>query len=126
MSKLLSDPSDKSQRTRVAFSTRHINSMAYGHEGAGASWTAQDEKDMQEASAQNAHVAFEEAFRCASHGLRNKPSEQDWAGAFGFNPAVSEKQRHFMGAALGRKRSGTSRKGDPHMSASQLSDYARK
>jgi hypothetical protein len=47
------------------------------------------------------------------------------AGELTLNPAVSEKQRRFMGAALGRKRAGHSLQSDPHMTTSQLRDFAR-
>jgi hypothetical protein len=39
-------------------------------------------------------------------------------------PAVSEKQRRFMGAELGRKRAG--KKTETGMSEKQLSDFAKK
>ena len=110
--------------TTVGQTTRQVNSMDYCYGASGEAWTKQDEKDMAAASAQNSHVAFEEAFRAESRGLRNPPSEKDWAGAFGFNPAVSAKQQHFMGAELARKRAG--RKTKTHMSEGQLADYARK
>ncbi len=43
-----------------------------------------------------------------------------------YNPAVSEKQRRYMGAALRRKMQGQSRAGDPKMSLEDLRDFARK
>lgn len=41
-------------------------------------------------------------------------------------PAVSGRQRRFMGAVLGRKRSGESRPSDPEMSEEKLEHFARK
>lgn len=41
-------------------------------------------------------------------------------------PARSDSQRRFMGAALGRKRSGKSRPDDPEMGDEELRRYARK
>jgi len=43
-----------------------------------------------------------------------------------YNPASSEAQRRYMGAALGRARSGHPRASDPHMTQDQLADFARK
>ena len=42
----------------------------------------------------------------------------------GFNPAVSERQRRYMGADLARARAGQKTK--TGMSESQLADFARK
>jgi hypothetical protein len=41
-------------------------------------------------------------------------------------PSTSEKQRRFMGAALGRERAGESLASDPKMSDAKLADFARK
>jgi hypothetical protein len=41
-------------------------------------------------------------------------------------PAVSERQRKLMGAALARKRAGHPAKGDPKMSTAKLRDFAKK
>lgn len=42
------------------------------------------------------------------------------------NPAVSDRQRRYMGAALRRAREGHPRKGDPHMSQKKLAEFARR
>jgi hypothetical protein len=41
-------------------------------------------------------------------------------------PAMSEKQRRYFGAALGRKRAGESSPDDPDMSDEKMADFARK
>lgn len=41
-------------------------------------------------------------------------------------PAKTEKQRKFMGAALGRKEAGNPSPSDPKMSVGQLKDFAVK
>jgi hypothetical protein len=40
-------------------------------------------------------------------------------------PAKSAKQRRFMGAALGRKRAGKRKKGDPLMDEEELREFAK-
>ncbi len=60
---------------------------------------------------QAGHSAFAEGAAGCGHAMQ-------------FNPPVSEKQRRFMGAELGRLRAG--KKTRTGMSAQQLEDYARK
>ena len=42
------------------------------------------------------------------------------------NPAVSEKQRRYMGAAYGRAKAGHPRRGDPKMPMKKLREFASK
>lgn len=43
----------------------------------------------------------------------------------GTNPAVSERQARFFRAALGRKRKGESRPGDPKLPVKKLREFAK-
>lgn len=58
--------------------------------------------------------------------LRGFVSELSGARVTATDPPTSARQQRYMGAALARKRAGTSRSSDPEMTEAQLREYAKK
>jgi len=69
---------------------------------------------------QTGHRAFREGVRALEGG------QPVLSGTVTTNPATSERQRRFMGAAYRRAKEGHPRRGDPHMSQKQLREFASK